>query len=133
MSGLICSGGPGQCPVNNALDIQMRASAVGFDWKDIGGVLEKMQEELDELIAAVRSGDVNHAGDELGDLLFTAFSVARFLHKAPVSCLDEATGRFESRFQCVEALAQEEGRSLESCSAERLDAYWERAKKLVLQ
>ena len=113
--------------------IQHHAADKGFDWTDVHGVLEKVEEEVAEIYEAVRDGDTRHAQEELGDLLFAAFNVARFLHSNPLDCLYHATKRFTQRFECMEALVNQEGNSLESCSAESLDAYWERVKKLMPQ
>jgi uncharacterized protein YabN with tetrapyrrole methylase and pyrophosphatase domain len=121
------------CPVKQAMEIQYESAGVGFDWPDIAGVLAKVQEELDELDTACKDEDYEHAKDELGDLLFAAFSVARFLNTNPVYCLERTTNRFQKRFDCVKQMALQEGISLKSCSAERLDALWEMAKNLVSQ
>lgn len=122
-----------RCPVQDAVRIQYRAAAKGFDWPDIHGVLLKVREEVDELDDAIASGNEAHAQEELGDLLFACFSVARFLNADPVDCLDLAARRFTARFQCVEEMAFQDGYALESCPAALLDAYWEQAKKLMAQ
>lgn len=133
MPDLFCVSKNSACPVRTAIQIQYNAAATGFDWPDIYGVLDKVREELEELESAVREDNVVHAGEELGDLLFAAFSVARFLGVDPIESLDKTTSRFQKRLECVRKIASQEGVSLESCSAERLDAYWERAKKLMQQ
>lgn len=122
-----------RCPVQDAVRIQYCAAEKGFDWQEIQGVLLKVREELGELDDAIRSGNETHANEELGDLLFACFSVARFLKTDPVMCLDHAAKRFAERFECVEKMAFQDGRVLGSCTAEVLDAYWERAKKLMRQ
>lgn len=121
------------CLINDVMAVQYRAATVGFDWDNIQGVLDKVQEELDELSEAVHCQNIPHACDELGDLFFSAFSVARFLNADPRQCIKESAERFKQRFKLVENMALEEGNKLESCSAETLDAYWERAKRLALQ
>ena len=122
-----------RCPIQDAVRIQYQAAATGFDWPDIHGVLLKVQEEVDELDEAIASGNDAHARDELGDLLFACFSVARFLNADVVTCLDHATKRFAARFQCVKDMANKDGRALETCPAALLNAYWEQAKKLMRQ
>lgn len=129
----LCINEEGRCPVQDAVRIQYRAAAKGFDWPNIQGVLLKVQEEVDELCDALRSGNAAHAKEELGDLLFACFSVARFLDADPVTCLDHAAKRFAARFRCVEDMAYKDGRALETCPAALLDAYWEQAKKLMRQ
>ncbi len=121
------------CPAQVALHIQHSAADKGFDWTNIEGVLAKVHEETTEVLEAVHSQDYKHAQEELGDLLFAAFSVARFLDADPIACLDNAAQRFQKRFDCMEKMADEEGISLESCSAESLDLYWDRVKKLMRQ
>lgn len=133
MPDLSCENSNSACPVRTAMQIQYDAAATGFDWPDIYGVLEKVREELEELESAIREGNIVHAGEELGDLIFAAFSVARFLDVDPIESLDKTTSRFQKRLECVRKIAIQEGVFLESCSAERLDAYWERAKKLMRQ
>ncbi len=121
------------CPVEAAMHVQRHAAGMKFDWADIEGVLDKVKEEVAEISEAVREGDMDHARNELGDLLFAAFNVARFLDADPLECLCNATQRFEQRFECMVKMVVGEGRALESCSAESLDAYWERVKKLMAQ
>ena len=116
-----------------ALQVQRGASALGFDWPDITGVLEKVEEELLELRAAVREGDTVHAASELGDLLFAAVSVARFLRVDSPQCLQEATERFQARLERVKDIAAEQGISLASCTPAALDDLWEQAKRLMRQ
>ena len=116
-----------------ALAVQRSASAMGFDWSVIEGVLEKVDEELQELRQALAEEDVHHARKELGDILFTAVSAARFLNADPGVCLSEATERFQKRMKVVFQIAQEEGIILPSCAEEALDALWMRAKKLISQ
>lgn len=128
-----CADRQGCCPVREAISSQYRAASKGFDWQDIQGVLLKVREETAELEEAVHSGDEGHAREELGDLLLACFSVARFLKADPVACLDHASRRFAERFNQVEKMALEEGYDLESCTAELLDVFWERAKKLTRQ
>ncbi len=120
-------------PFPLAMNVQRAASRLGFDWPDITGVFDKVAEELAELRDAERSGDNDHARAELGDLLFAAVSVARFLDADPEQCLHEATKRFQSRLDMVAKIAEKEGVSLQSCAAERLDALWEQAKRLMRQ
>lgn len=128
-----CQNDNASCPVRTAIDIQYDASAAGFDWPDIQGVLEKVREELIELENAIEEKNLIHAGEELGDLLFAAFSVARFLNVDPIRCIDETSQRFQKRLEYARKIALDEGKTLESCSAEIMDAYWERAKKLMRQ
>ncbi len=116
-----------------AVTVQKAASEQGFDWPEIAGVLDKVAEELDELRDAVAHKDASHAYAELGDLLFAAVSVARFLNANPETCLHAATTRFEARMKQVTQIAEKDGISLQSCTPDRLDMLWEQAKALMHQ
>ena len=107
--------------------VQKKAKKAGFDWPDISGALDKLSEELAELNAAVAEG--SNVEEELGDLLFSAVNVSRFLKVDPETALGKATDKFISRFQKVEALAQTQGTPMEDMSLAELDKLWERAKQ----
>jgi len=98
---------------------------VGFDWKDVGGVLEKVEEEVAEFRSAQTAREQQ---DEIGDLLFSLVNVARWLGMDAESTLREANDRFLARFKEVEARASEQGRALTDHSVDELDALWEAAK-----
>ena len=107
--------------------VQKKARKVGFDWPDVSGALDKLSEELEELKTAVAEG--SNIQEELGDLLFAAVNVSRFVHADPEEALTQATDKFISRFRKVEAMAREEGRTLEEMTLAELDALWDRAKQ----
>jgi tetrapyrrole methylase family protein / MazG family protein len=109
-----------------AWSLQRRAANVGFDWPDVGGALDKVGEEVEELRQAPT---VEAREAEFGDLLFTLVNVARKLGMNPEDALRGATGRFEARFRMMEQKAQTEGRSLKDIPLEELDQYWEAAKR----
>ena len=111
-----------------AWSVQREAAGVGFDWPEIDPVLDKVAEELAEIREALALGDHAHAQSELGDLLFAAVNVARFLDIAPGTALHTATDRFSSRFERVCALVRAAGKSPEMCTLEELDQAWEQAK-----
>ena len=108
--------------------IQAEASALGFDWPDVGGVLDKVAEELMELRNAVRCGDIAEARHELGDLLLAAVNAARFLEIDPAQALREANARFSQRFDVVKKLAAEARLPMKTCTLDQLDALWREAK-----
>jgi MazG family protein len=131
--------------LQRALQVQKRASRVGFDWDTIEPVLQKFKEELDELYAAttavVDSSDDPQASltitqthtdieDEFGDVLFSLVNVSRFLRINPEEALRKATNKFITRFQYVEAQATGQGQQVKNFSAETLDQWWEKAKRL---
>ena len=105
--------------------IQENAAQVGFDWNDIDGVYEKIEEELEELKKAKNTGEVE---EELGDLLFSIVNLSRFLKVDPESALRKATRKFVERFRKMEELIERDGLVLEELSSEELDEYWKKAK-----
>lgn len=112
-----------------AQKIQDRASRVGFDWPTIAGVWAKLDEETAELREAEASGERPAIAAELGDLLFTAVNLARFLGVDAEDALRQANGRFTARFTRVESLAEAEGKPLRGQPIEQLEALWRRAKR----
>lgn len=111
-----------------ALRMGDKASRVGFDWPDALGPRARIDEELAEFDAAVASGDREAMADELGDVLFSVVNTARKHGLDPEDALARTNRRFAARFGHVEALAKEDGRSLDEHSEEELEAYWQRAK-----
>jgi len=109
--------------------IQCEVSARGFDWPDITGVLAKVREELDEVESAWDDGDREGAARELGDLLFAAVNLGRFLGAHPGEALARTNRRFLTRFSLLEDELQREGRRVETCTLKELDTVWERIKK----
>ena len=107
--------------------VQKKAKKAGFDWPDISGALDKLSEELEELKTAVAQG--TNVEEELGDLLFSAVNVSRFLKADPEVALGKATDKFISRFAKVEALAAAQNQAMEGMALEELDKLWERAKE----
>ena len=107
--------------------VQKKAKKAGFDWPDISGALDKLSEELEELKTAVAQG--TNVEEELGDLLFSAVNVSRFLKADPEVALGKATDKFISRFSKVEALAAAQNQAMEGMTLEELDKLWERAKE----
>ncbi len=108
--------------------IQQKARKAGFDWEDWRGAMDKLSEEIAELRAALEGG--GNPGEELGDLLFSAVNVARFLKTDPEQALHDACDKFSVRFEYVEKCVLEEGKSMEDMSLSELDALWERAKAI---
>ncbi|MGB9586343.1 MAG: nucleoside triphosphate pyrophosphohydrolase, partial [Anaerolineales bacterium] len=112
--------------LNQAEQYQQRAARVGFDWKDIGGVLQKVSEELQEIAMAE---DIQAKSDEFGDLLFALVNVARWLGIDAESALRTSNERFANRFRYMERQAREKGLDLSKLTLEELDALWEEAKR----
>lgn len=108
--------------------VQNRARRVGFDWPDVSGALQALDSETAELKQAIASGDAAAMEEELGDLLFSAVNVSRFIGTDAEQALTGATDKFIRRFTVVEQLAAERGVDMASASLEQLDRLWEEAK-----
>jgi tetrapyrrole methylase family protein / MazG family protein len=111
--------------------IQQKAARSGFDWHDVSGALAKVREELSELEAEIARGDKKACADELGDLLFAAVNVARFVDAEPEGALAAACDKFIRRFALCEQFADESGHPLQSMNEQALDALWKRAKEVL--
>ena len=118
----------GQPALAGAMTISRKAAAAGFEWDDMGGVWEKVHEELDELKEAVASGNKAHAQEELGDVLFTLVNVARWCGIDPECGLAGTNRRFLDRFSRVEASL---GGDLQGRSIRELEALWQQAKAQI--
>ncbi len=109
--------------------IQKKAKEAGFDWQDITGVLEKLDEETAELKAAISSDDYTLIGEELGDLLFTLTNLSRFTGHDAEEALTESTDKFVKRYAVVEELALKEGINLKKADLSQLNRLWDIAKR----
>jgi tetrapyrrole methylase family protein/MazG family protein len=131
-------------PLDRAYRLQKQAARAGFDWPDIKGVIGKLEEELGEtcdaigaleaisLHAAEAPGEVMRRQealeDELGDLLFSAINLCRFLKVDPSVALQGANAKFVRRFSHVEKRMRETGQKMNPGSLQAMDAFWEEAK-----
>jgi MazG family protein len=106
-----------------------RAARIGFDWDNVEGVFDKMNEEAGELRQALGAKDAGRAEEEMGDLLFAAVNLARFLHIDPEIALKRANAKFSARFRRMEGIAAESGRALADVPREQMEEYWEAAKR----
>ena len=111
-----------------ATKVQQKAAKAGFDWDDVGGALDKLSEEIAELKAAIASNDKANINEELGDVLFSAVNVSRFVDTDAEESLTDATDKFISRFKTVEKLAKERGVDMKESDIETLDRLWDEAK-----
>lgn len=105
-----------------------KAAKAGFDWPDVSGLLDKLREETEELEAEITIGEParKRAGEELGDLLFTAINLARHLKIDPELALRDTNARFRNRFKAME---QESARPLEELATDDLERLWVSAKR----
>jgi len=115
--------------LSRAAKLQKRAATVGFDWPDALPVLDKVREELDEVLQAMADGDADALEDEIGDLLFATVNLARHLKHDPENALRRANRKFERRFRFIEQALRDGGRPIEDCNLDELDALWGEAKR----
>ncbi|OKO85803.1 nucleoside triphosphate hydrolase [Bradyrhizobium sp. NAS80.1] len=118
----------GQPALTRALELQRKASTVGFDWNDPRAVLAKIREEADEIEAALDRNDKQELVEETGDLMFALVNLARHIDADPESALRATNAKFERRFAYIERALAAQGRSLEDASLEEMDALWNEAK-----
>lgn len=112
-----------------AAKVQKRAAKAGFDWPNADGAWDKLSEEAEELRRACEGGSSSEIEDELGDLLFSAVNISRFIGADAEQALSRSTDKFISRFAAVERLAAERGIDMKSSSLEELDRLWDEVKK----
>ncbi|MBN2043422.1 MAG: nucleoside triphosphate pyrophosphohydrolase [Anaerolineales bacterium] len=105
---------------------QRRAARVGFDWPEIGGVVDKLEEELAELRAA--EGDQMKA-EEFGDLLFVLVNLGRWWGIDSEDALRQTNQKFKQRFAAIEAHARNQGIQLSDMTLEEMEEVWQAAKK----
>ena len=113
-----------------AQKIQHKAAKIGFDWDNVGGAVDKLYEEINELKTAMEQGKRFDIEDEFGDVLFSCVNIARFIDVDSEEALTASTDKFMSRFSLVEQMASEQGIDMKSSSIEELDRLWDKAKKI---
>jgi len=138
----LADGLPATLPaLHRAHRLQDRAAGVGFDWPDVDGPAEKVEEELGEVRAELHESPPPKPGSppllderhyaleaELGDLLFAVVNLCRKAGVHASIALDKANTKFERRFQQIERMAQERGIDVPQAGLEKLDELWEEAK-----
>lgn len=115
-------------PMLRALKISKKAAKSGFEWTEIGGLIEKMEEETAEFAEAVKSGSESAMEDEIGDVFLVAVNAARFLKIDPEMALMHANKKFERRFRFVEAEMKKNGLELLPENWEKMEEFWNKAK-----
>ena len=115
--------------LTRARRIQEKAANVGFDWKEIQPVWDKVEEELTELKEVVAEKDPEKIKDEMGDVLFSLVNLSRFLDISPEDALRMTISKFENRFAKVEKELKRRGKDFSDSSLEEMDSIWNSVKK----
>lgn len=111
-----------------AVKLQKRAARVGFDWPVIDDVMDKIQEEIAELVEARDELTQEDIAEEYGDLLFVMANLGRHLNVDPEEALRAANSKFTRRFRYIEAELNQKGKRPEQSNLEEMDALWDQAK-----
>jgi len=111
-----------------AHQLTKKAAHVGFDWETVEGIFGKLIEETSELRLALSEPDRRRSEEEMGDLLFVAVNLARFLGFDPEVALKNSNTKFKSRFQLMEKESADAGQRLADLSNAELEILWESAK-----
>ncbi len=109
--------------------LQNKAAHVGFDWPDWKGPVEKVKEELDELVQAVNTQTNEEIQGEMGDILFACVNLARALNIDPEAALRQTNRKFDDRFRKMEQLAIENKVEFEKLPLSEKEAYWQQVKR----
>jgi tetrapyrrole methylase family protein / MazG family protein len=125
----ILDGIPSRLPaLHQAYQMTAKAARIGFDWSRLEDILLKLREEAGELLEAQRNSRADYLAEEVGDLLFVAVNVARFLGVDPETALRRSNEKFSRRFRFVESRIKSQGRELKNATLAEMDALWEEAK-----
>jgi ATP diphosphatase len=122
----------GMTPLLRAQKIQRQCSKVGFDWTEIPPVVDKIHEEIEEVLAEVNASEPNQQAveEEIGDLLFAVVNLARHTSVNAETALIKANRKFEKRFRQVEQVIEDQGLSMESADMQQMEAAWQYIKSL---
>ena len=115
-------------PIVKAMRIQEKVRSVGFDWEEVGQVLNKIYEELSELKNEVENKNFQKIKGEVGDLLFSIINYSRFIGIDPEEALEKTNIKFIKRFNCMENKILKEGKSFKYMNLKEMDKYWEMSK-----
>lgn len=115
--------------LRKAHQVQHKVSRVGFDWTQVHDVVAKLEEEVAEIKQAIASGDAARIREELGDLLFAAVNVGRFLGCDAEDALNATVEKFVRRFRQIEQRVRAQGKDITRCTLADLDEHWEAIKR----
>lgn len=114
-----------------ALQLTRKAARIGFDWNSVDGIFAKLQEEAQELRRVLDGAptDSTRLEGEVGDILFAAVNLARFLNIDPEIALKKTSAKFSRRFRAMERAAREQGTTLAKVPRGDMESLWEEAKR----
>jgi len=125
----VLSGVPTSLPATvKAMRLQEKARQVGFEWENKEQVWQKVEEEVNELHAAVAENEKDRIEDEFGDLIFSLINYARFLRIDAENALERTNKKFISRFTKMETEALKASKSLDELTLEEMDTIWNTIK-----
>ena len=110
--------------------IQEKVGGVGFEWADVSGAIDKIDEEFKELKFEISNNNKKNIEDELGDVFFSLVNFARYLNVNPIDSLEKANQKFINRFKKLEKEISNDKKKIEELELEELDLYWKKVKKL---
>jgi len=108
--------------------VQERAASVGFDWKEVKPIIDKVEEEIKEVKDAINQKDKDQISMELGDLMFAVVNLSRFYNIDPENALKRSTNKFINRFNKIEKRISESGSSIENADLKTMDKIWDEIK-----
>jgi uncharacterized protein YabN with tetrapyrrole methylase and pyrophosphatase domain len=114
-----------------AQKLQKKAARVGFDWPEMGPVVDKVREELAEVEEALESGESGRVEEEIGDLFFSVVNLARKAGVQAEAVMAAANEKFIRRFHAMQSLLEQKGTSLDAADLEAMDAAWDEVKRAV--
>lgn len=128
----VLSGVPDSLPAMiKANRIQDKVRGVGFDWEDRSQVWDKLKEEFNELQVEIEKGNQEGIEDEFGDLFFSLINTARLYGINPENALERTNQKFTNRFNYLEKMTIQKGRSLKEMTLSEMDEIWEEAKIML--
>lgn len=125
----ILEGIPRHLPaLQKAHQVQKRAARAGFDWPELSGVVAKLEEEIEEVKEAIANQNEAEIIEEMGDMLFSAVNLSRFLGQNPEEVLNQNISKFTRRFQAVENIVHESDKCFGELSLSEMESIWQQVK-----
>ena len=126
----ILAGLPNHHPLLKTAALKNKVAKVGFDWDSVEGVIEKLDEEVQEVKDAIAKNDEPNMEEEIGDAIFVLVNLAEKLNINAEIALNNANKKFERRFRYVEKRMKEEGIPLKKESLNNMEEFWQEVKRL---